>query len=244
MGPVAVVVHRIIVVADEVVSGMDEAYPVVGDTGAVPHVAGQVLLVVIDPRIDHRHDHAAAVRNVTPCRHDVHVIARGTRVVGRVDLAVDALKRGIADRLAGVLECPELAEVRVIRHGHGMVSIVRLRDGDIGVCAVVRNRLSHGTSGRKGNAHPAVAVVDAHCIAHCRNNCRPFGGSEGLMESDQDFSGHILPGGRLQGGALRCRYSDSEQHSGGDLQELSGVGRAHDCVPQGTKTSSGCEGAL
>ena len=112
----AVIVHRIAVVADEVVpvDVVDESVAIVVDSVAGhlsrirPDVCGQVGMAVIHTRIDHGHYDAGGAGGEVP------------RLRG-IDICIDG-----ATRLARVLEAPQIEKPRIVREHRGVQERIRL----------------------------------------------------------------------------------------------------------------------
>src|SRR5262249_36200554 len=110
VGAVGVVVERIGVVVDEVVAVVVVGEPVVvvvdaiiGDLPrVVPHVGGEVGVVVVDARVDVGDGDAAAAGGEVPG-------------LGRVDVGVWGAVAQAGDELPGVVHAVELPERRVVR---------------------------------------------------------------------------------------------------------------------------------
>ncbi len=211
VGPVAVVVHRVVVVVAEVPAAdvVDEAVAVVVDAvagdlaGVDPDVVGQVRVGVVDPGVDYRHDDVSASREEIPRVDSGDVCARYSAGEPRV------------------VQAPLKMESRVVGQRLGLDEEVRLEQLEARVVPVARERL-----GDRQLPQPQQVGVDALEVSQ---RASVEGGPQGLLlrdvhagaELDDQLLGSVAGKGRRIG-----RRSD-EQHS----RRQRGEGTNHRCGP-------------
>ena len=199
MGAVLVVVHRVGVVVGEVdaVTVIDEAVAVVVDTVVVAvrrvpvHVRGEVLVVVVDPRVDHTDDDVAAA-----CR--------------------DAPRLGPVDvRIGAVIKAPERAKLGIVRDSEGMDDVVGFRIQNCGNLPVAPDRFFHLQPLRQLDEFETLEGLEPlhdSCPARGMGRC-PGRGRDPGRESHEELVGDVLGDqarpGRLTRGVF---HAGSEEH--------------------------------
>ena len=222
MGAVARVIPGIRVVVRRVDTDaiVDHAVAVVIDpvgdavARAAIHVAGQVLVVVVDARVDHGHHDVAAPGGDVPRLH-------------RVDVRV-----GHAATLARVVEAPEAAEARIVGRRLMLDDPVGLRVEDRGMATIVPERVLDPHSTRE--AHSMQVLDDREALVNSgadrRVRERLLGRRRRRLEAHQDRIGAV-PGRRLGRDAERWeeqreQEQQSQQRDGGEAGRRADVHRA------------------
>ncbi len=141
--PVAVGIHRVVVVVDKIVAVLRIR------RSAVPHVGGEVFVRVVGAGIEHRHHDAAAVGDVAPGGLDIHVVARRAGD-GRIGAA--------GDGLSCVLERPRLAVLAVVGRRRGAIEVVGLDVFDVRVITIGRERRLHRLADADPDLRPAGPI--------------------------------------------------------------------------------------
>ena len=222
---VAVVVHRVVVAVHEVPAApvVDVAVVVVVDAVAAaaaavlarvdPDLGAEVRMRPVDARVDHRHGHAGAARRHVPGLRRVDVGIRGPR---------EAL-----DRLAGVVQPPEVPEGRIVRQR------VRL-DDEVRLCVTDARILAQLVERRRGRvgAHAHQRAVDlleapllggAEALEDLGLVCR----RDVVPETNQQLARHGLRGRLLRGRGLPDGAAQREQGADGGEQDWDATGAVH-----------------
>ena len=124
---------------------------VVGNfAGIVPHIGGEIFMVVVDAGINHRRHHVRAAGGIRPRIQRINIRAR------------------YAALLAGVVQSPQGFELRIIRRARGPHDIIRLGIRDAGLGQIRCDGSLKIRASRQGNRldrHMTVALD--HERTHC-----------------------------------------------------------------------------
>ena len=217
VGAVAVVVHRVVVVGDEIPAAdvVDVAVVVVIDAGLAvqldgvdPDVVLQVIVVVVDARVDDADDGGG--RSLLP----------GPRLE-RVDVGVNR-----SAGLAQVVHAPKICETRVVRGIQDVVRLCELDDALEGTAVQIAQRLF----GREPTGEPPLADATLAEVLHLPGTemaaalCgTPLAGV--LLELDQDLAGNVIQRGidlewGLSGHTDRYTHRPANQQRKGSHQHV------------------------
>ena len=152
--------------------------------GVDPHVGREVGVRVVDAGVDHRDRHTGAAGRDVPR-------------LGGVDVGVRRAREAV-DRLAGVVQAPEVRERRVVRRRFGVHDEVRLRVADARILAQLRQGRLDGIGAHMSER--AVDPLEALLLhrADALEDVLLVCGRDVAAESDQELAGYRLLRGLLR----------------------------------------------